>query len=732
VSAPTSDLTHYIELGFGLVHIPPGTKGPRANGWQDHPIVSAEEAARVWRHGGGIGLHHAASGTAVLDIDHPAWAALALAAVDIDLDALLAAPGPKIRSAKGLKPVYRLPDGVTLARHALTWHEPGAEKAVTVFELRAGKVQDVLPPSIHPDTGKPYTWEPAVPLRREDIPELPGGLLALWQHWQVLKPVMDKAQPWAAPPPPRAREGQEGGGVIGAFNERYTVHDVLAQHGYIAKGEGRWLSPNSSSGVAGVVLLRGDDGLERVYCHHASDPLATGHAEDAFGAWCILEHGGDMRAAVREAAEELGMSYSASAPTEANSNPPHAGSKTDKPKPQALITRLSDVEPQEVAWLWHPYVPLGKLTLLEGDPGLGKTFISLSLAAAITRGWPLPSQTGAPGTEHAPADVLCLSAEDGLADTLRPRLDAAGADVSRVHALTGWRLTDVQDGTTEGAVSLGDIPILEQALTATRAKLVVVDPLQAYLGAGVDMHRANEVRPILAALGNLAERHGCAVVCVRHLSKNLTKALYSGMGSIDFAAAARSILTVGEHEGQRLLAHVKSSLAPQGKSIRYELRDGSLFWLGPSDVTAEELRVPPPRLDERSSLESAVNFLEGFLADGPQSASTTFRAAKQEGISERTLKRAKEQLEVQSRRESEGKDGKGKWIWSLGANVGTLALLQANPVTNVNPATVPSEGVAPLQGRRAARENMQGVQEGQAAPLEDNLSHLVGTTEGEL
>lgn len=310
-----------------------------------------------------------------------------------------------------------------------------------------------------------------------------------------------------------------------------------------------------------------------------------------------------------------------------------------KPTPQALITRLSDVEPQDVAWLWHPYIPLGKLTLLEGDPGLGKTFISLTLAAAITRGWPLLSQTGAPGDDLEPADVLYMSAEDGLADTLRPRLDAADADVSRVHALTGWRMTGDDGRDTEGAVSLGDIPILEQALAQTKPKLIIIDPLQAYLGAKVDMHRANEVRPLLSALGNLAEKHGCAVVCIRHLSKALSpKAIYSGMGSIDFAAAARSILTVGEHDGERLLAHVKSSLAPQGKSIRYELRDGSLNWLGMSDVTAEEMRVPQPQAVEgESTVDAAVTFLQDFLEDGAQSASTTFKAAKQEGISERTL-----------------------------------------------------------------------------------------------
>ena len=315
MSSQPTDFTHYLDvLGFGLVHIPAGTKGPNTNGWQAHPITTVDEAARVWQHGGGFGLHHAVSRTAVLDIDHPEWTASALLMVDIDLEALLSAPGPKIRGAKGLKPVYQLPDGLELSRHALAWKEPGAAKAVTVFELRGGKVQDVLPPSIHPDTGKPYAWEPEMPRSRGDIPELPGNLRALWENWHVLKPVLNKAQPWAAPPPPRTYQEGSGDSVIAAFNRDNSPHDILQKYGYKRVGPDRYLSPHSSTNTPGIVVFKGDDGLERLVCYHASDPLYDDeHAHDAFSAWLILKHGGDIKIAVKEAARTLGMSYSHSA-----------------------------------------------------------------------------------------------------------------------------------------------------------------------------------------------------------------------------------------------------------------------------------------------------------------------------------------------------------------------------------------------------------------------------------
>jgi RecA-family ATPase len=210
----------------------------------------------------------------------------------------------------------------------------------------------------------------------------------------------------------------------------------------------------------------------------------------------------------------------------------------------------------------------------------------LQIAAAVSQGYGLPGMDGIPpGKQEHGQPVLYLSAEDGLADTLRPRLDAAGADCAHIHALTGWREKKGETITT-GSVTLADLSVIEATMAQYSPALVIIDPLQAYLGAKTDMYRANEVRPLLAALVLLAEQYHCAVVCVRHLSKaSQSRAIYRGLGSIDFTAAARSVLLVGEEPqdrraggeaaeplvSRRVLAHSKSSLAPKGPSLVFGL-----------------------------------------------------------------------------------------------------------------------------------------------------------------
>lgn len=305
---------HYQGLGFGLVPIPPGGKGPDLPGWQEG--VPAPVLDRKLRDGQGLGAIHALSGTAVLDLDTTAeLAGLALAAVGVDLEEILEAPGPKSTGnpAKPPKPWYRVPEGYELGRKVLRWPDPDdPSQRKVVLELRAGAGQDVLPPTTHPDTGEPYGWtEP--PRTWEDLPLIPGPLLGLWLAWGQLRPAMEAACPWAEPPQrqePRERKAPEiprgehtGPSIIDTWNERVPVSVPLERNGYEPAGGRRWIAPSSETRMPGVYLC--DSG--RVYSYHESDALAGPHAHDSFGVLTELEHAGDAREAARAAARELGL-----------------------------------------------------------------------------------------------------------------------------------------------------------------------------------------------------------------------------------------------------------------------------------------------------------------------------------------------------------------------------------------------------------------------------------------
>lgn len=195
------------------------------------------------------------------------------------------------------------------------------------------------------------------------------------------------------------------------------------------------------------------------------------------------------------------------------------------------IINMADVETKKVEFLWYPYIPYGKLTIIQGDPGEGKTTAVLQIAALLTKGEKLPEDD----QEREPVNVIYQTAEDGLADTVKPRLEAAGADCSKVLVIDE----------SEQGLSMSDLRI-EEAIKQTGAKLVILDPIQAYLGSGVDMHRANEIRPVMKHLGDIAEKYNCAIILIGHMNKaSGSKSTYRGLGSIDFQATARSVLIVG-------------------------------------------------------------------------------------------------------------------------------------------------------------------------------------------
>lgn len=331
------------------------------------------------------------------------------------------------------------------------------------------------------------------------------------------------------------------------------------------------------------------------------------------------------------------------------------------------ITRMSDVQPEEVAWLWYPYIPLRKLTILEGDPGLGKTFLALKVAAKVTNGWPIGNSSTGQEIRTDPRNVIFMTAEDGLADTIRPRLDAADADASRVFVIEGKEAEDDEGDTKTASITLQDLATLEIAVEEVQPSLVVIDPIQGFMGRDADMNKANDVREILRGFADLAEKYCFAIIAIRHLRKSGTdRAVHRGMGSIDFAAFARSMMLVAEDpndEHMRVMAHSKSSLAPEGPALAFEIRQGRLRWTGESQLTPDDLLAPRDTGGDRSALEEAREWLEEALQNGPVPSAELQTHAKELGHAWRTVRRAQKELGVIVEQISLGSSS--RWQWRL-------------------------------------------------------------------
>jgi hypothetical protein len=329
------------------------------------------------------------------------------------------------------------------------------------------------------------------------------------------------------------------------------------------------------------------------------------------------------------------------------------------------LVSLETVQPEEIQWLWTSRLAFGKLSLLEGDPGLGKSTMLLDIAARITTGSPMP-------LEHEPCEkgsVLLLSAEDGLADTIVPRLVAAGADLSRVKARVitpdpqGDRLPELNR----------DLAMLRSDIGIWGVKLVIIDPVVAYLGDTVHSSRDQEVRRVLAPLAMLAEDTMAAMVMVRHLNKDGSASpLYRGGGSIAFIAASRTAFLVAKDtdddtETRRILACQKNNLAPPVPALAYRLLthengSGYVVWEGESHHTAASLLAQPQDPSEKPALNEACEFLKSELAEGCVQAKTIKDEARKAGISEATLRRAKDIVGVKIRKMN---FKPSYWVWEL-------------------------------------------------------------------
>ena len=316
-------------------------------------------------------------------------------------------------------------------------------------------------------------------------------------------------------------------------------------------------------------------------------------------------------------------------------------------KIELKMIRMSEVQSQEIEWLWYPFIPYGKLTIIQGDPGDGKTTMVLNLAAKLSKGEALDENMKV--TE--PVNVIYQTAEDGLADTVKPRLELAGADCERIIVIDE----------SDKSLSMVD-ERLEEAIVRTGARLLILDPIQAYLGGGMDMNRANEARDMTKKLGALAEKTKCAIILIGHMNKaSGNKAAYRGMGSIDFFAVARSVILVGRVEGEpniRAVVQIKNNLAAFGHPKAFALSEDGFKWLGDYEITVDEVLggITP----KANKMEQAKQMLRE-LAETQNAvlSNEIFDRADELGISKRTLENAKKELGIRARKINNA------WYWEL-------------------------------------------------------------------
>lgn len=341
------------------------------------------------------------------------------------------------------------------------------------------------------------------------------------------------------------------------------------------------------------------------------------------------------------------------------------------PPASSRLRRASSVEPEEITWLSKGRVAAGKLTIIDGDPGLGKSQIATDWAARITRGRALP---GMPGwTEDDPVtdprNVIVLSAEDGEADTIVPRLIAAGADLRRIFFMD----MVVEDGATYMPTLDANIADIKNQIEATYAAMLIVDPLFAYLGGNVNTGRDHDVRSVLSPLKAISEQCGCAPVVLRHLNKAMGMAtLYRGGGSIGIIGAARVGLLVfkddEDKEGKRrILAVQKCNIAEEAPSLMYRIvpADGGkvsrVEWLGETHKGVEHMATGSDP-SEKAEVSEAEMWLSDLLAEGPIDAVEVYRLGQKQGFAQRTLRRAKESIGATSQRKGFGPGSSVSWF----------------------------------------------------------------------
>ncbi|GHU92070.1 hypothetical protein FACS1894202_14450 [Clostridia bacterium] len=314
-------------------------------------------------------------------------------------------------------------------------------------------------------------------------------------------------------------------------------------------------------------------------------------------------------------------------------------------------TSAADIQTRPINWLWAPYLPIGTASVLFGEGGDGKSFASLAIAAAISNGTLLPGMT-----EPFPAsDVIVQNAENGWAQVIKPRLEMLGADCARIHRINE----------TDKPLTLADDRI-EAAIVKTGARLFICDPIQSHLPPSMSMGRAESIRPMLTHLERVAERTGCCVLLIGHVTKSRGNAQHRGLGSVDIVNSVPSVLFLGRAEGYdrdvRIIAHGKANFSEQGASQMFRLNKSDGFkWVGECDATPDDILnfSASKAREDKNKVDEAADFLTELLSEGDVPANEAIELADEAGISKRTLERARAALDVKAKRVD------GHWVWSM-------------------------------------------------------------------
>jgi hypothetical protein len=479
-----------------------------------------------------------------------------------------------------------------------------------------------------------------------------------------------RGREWKGPPASGSAEGERPGDAYRLRGPDWL--NILEPHGWAlahrrSDGARMWRRPgkDGKGWSATTDFCKAKDGAPLLHVFSSSAaPLEPRQCYSKFSAYAILNHGGDFAAAARQlAAEGFGERSGKRKPSPGADA--QKGSAAGSPA-EAIVLTASSIKPLPISWLWRHRIPRGAITILDGDPGLGKSTIGANIAARVSRGWEMPPAAG-PCEGAEPEGVLILSAEDDNSRTIRPRLEAAGADLERVHILDEVRAGD----STRPPVVPMDIPLLENLITQYEVALVIIDPFLAYLDGTIDSHRDQDVRRCLHKLKGLAERTGAAILLIRHLNKmNGGAAIYRGGGSIGITGSARCALVVGKDPGDPerfVLAGIKSNLGPMPRSLAYRVESAGLrtevsriAWGGECDLAADDI-LAQPGAGRAKAGDRCAGALAVLLEKGPLPVREAEEALRRMSFKERAIKEARKILRIEAYKRSFD----GEWMMKL-------------------------------------------------------------------